>query len=484
MPNRVSGPPTTSVTGTPAASTSYTIRPGDTLSKIAQATGTTVDQLVNLNKARYPSLETNRGSIQVGWQLTLPGGTRPPAGGTSPAAPEWAPRTNDQVMFVAINNSDAHKSTFESDQLRNRGVNIKVVQDAATPDQIAAGGRTHDLSTAEGRMSFALTLGLPAEQTQKIADAIAEGGPDIKDEMAQIAQMWAVAEKGGQVPSRLVFSGHHVGYGVYGENNGSLDWPLVKKLADAMPRGARSVQDLMIAGCYSGGLNMMEQYQSMFPNVKTIVAYSGSSPGAYSGATAHQKKWEAVTRGDSEGIRRNMFDGMRKGENVTVWTKTHGFDDGRPPASLSELRDNMQGGRAAYEAALAGRGEVGDPQTGPTRQFYNHLQRLIQHPELPATERRELESLRDQTIRLIFYPVVAGHFATQHGNRVSAGFQALGLQAPNFRTMSRPEALAAIAQFEQKLGSTSPVPAAARDIQQLMAGFKDLRNNVIPDTWV
>lgn len=489
MPNPIGTRPTT-VPSTGTAASSYTVKSGDTLGRIAAAAGVSIEALVNVNKGRYPSLATNPNALQIGWSLTLPSGAGAPSTPASPSRPaDWSPRTNDKVLFVAVNNSEAHKSTFESDQLQNRGVNVKVVQDAQTPDTITtrdARGRavTHDLTTPEGRTSFALTLGLPAEQTRAIADAIGEGGADIKDEMAQIAQVWAEAEKGGQAPSRMVFSGHHVGYGVYGENNGSLDWPLVKKLADAMPRGARSVEDLLIAGCYSGGQAAMEKYQTMFPNVKTIMAYSGSSPGAYSGATAHQKAWERATRGDRETIDRNIFQGMRKGENVTVWTKTHGFNDGNPPASLDQLRTGMQSGQARYEQALRGEVEVGDPQTGPTREFYTATQRLLQHPDLPAAERAQLEKQRDQTIRLIFYPVVSTHFANHHGTRVSAGFQALGLQAPNFKTMSRPEALQAINEFQAKLASTNPAPAAATSVADLLAGFKDLRNSVIPDTWV
>ncbi|MBN1581446.1 MAG: LysM peptidoglycan-binding domain-containing protein [Anaerolineae bacterium] len=56
-------------------STVYTIQPGDTLAKIARANGTTVGELVELNKASYPSLETNPAAIEVGWKIEMPGGS-------------------------------------------------------------------------------------------------------------------------------------------------------------------------------------------------------------------------------------------------------------------------------------------------------------------------------------------------------------------------------------------------------------------------
>ena len=95
-----------------------------------------------------------------------------------------------------------------------------------------------------------------------------------------------------------------------------------------------------------------------------------------------------------------------------------------------------------------------------------------------------MEKVKDQTIRMIFYPVVSNAFVSHNGERVSAGFRALGLPAPDFKTLSRKDALAAIAQFETRLASTNPAPGAASNVKELIAGFKDLRTNVIPDTWV
>jgi murein DD-endopeptidase MepM/ murein hydrolase activator NlpD len=488
------------VTTTPTAAAdlpTYPVKSGDTLAAIASRMGVSVEALKNANSGRYPNI-TNERALQIGWQLTVPAGGHAP--GDAAPTPDrnrtsgWQPqRSNDRVTFVAINNSDEHRSTYEAQALKNRGVSMDLVK-PGEPDKITVkqGGRdvTFDLKTIEGARGFALTLGLPGEQTEKIAQAIA-GPPgetgyntrdNIRDEMAQLAQVWAKGERGEEMPSRLVLSGHHTGSGVYGDNNGKLAWPFLEQLASAMPKASRNVEDLMIAGCFSGGQADMEKYQTMFPNVKTIVAYHGLSPGASSGATAHQKAWEQATRGTRQDIDLHRFEGMRWGDHVSVWTQAHGLQDGEPPQSLDQLRTTQQNLRTTYDAAFKGDEPVGDTATGPVRQFYAATQRLIQSPDLPASERAALTEQKDQSIRLIFYPNVAKRFGETYQLKIEQGFQAVGMTPPDFKTLSRKDALAAIAEFQGKLNASSP--AAAQRLAPILNDFAQLKPALIPDQWV
>ena len=51
----------------------YTVQPGDSLTRIARKLGTTIDILLDLNKVQYPCLTTNNGScLQAGWTLAVP----------------------------------------------------------------------------------------------------------------------------------------------------------------------------------------------------------------------------------------------------------------------------------------------------------------------------------------------------------------------------------------------------------------------------
>ena len=47
----------------------YEVKSGDYLGKIARNAGVTVEQIVEWNKEKYPSLETNPSLMQPGWEL-------------------------------------------------------------------------------------------------------------------------------------------------------------------------------------------------------------------------------------------------------------------------------------------------------------------------------------------------------------------------------------------------------------------------------
>lgn len=97
-----------------------------------------------------------------------------------------------------------------------------------------------------------------------------------------------------------------------------------------------------------------------------------------------------------------------------------------------------------------------------------------------------LEALRDTTIRLLFYSkTVAPKFAEHHAATIRVGFEAVGMTPPDFKSLSRADALAQIAQFEQKLASTTPRPAAADRLLPLLTnGLRDLKPSHIPEAWI
>lgn len=449
--------------------TTYVVRRGDTLGQIAARFETTVLAIVEANSAKYPVLKSSPGLLQAGWQLAIPHDAR-------------ALGATDDVLFVGMNPN----ASAEVAALRSRGARVVPVIDSSEgADRLRVGGVVHDLATPEGALAFARTLGLPPEQTSNVARALIEAFPDARDELGGIAQVWARAARGEPIPSRLLLSGHSVGTGVWGEENGTLTLDALAALAEAIPEAARLVEDVHISGCYSGGKYVLMRVQAIFPHVKTIWAYAGSAPGAASGATVHQALWEKATRGSTSELHRALADGTRKGDHVVVWTSVHGYDDGGAAKPIEGLRVDLAYFEPVYELYESGDMKADDPQTGALRDYYDALQALLSHPDLPADERSKLEERRDRTIRLLYYTrSVASHFTREHWDVIRAGYTSLGLSAPDFSSLSRQDALASIHAFVEK-ANASDAPEQARKLASLLErGLRDLQPDVIPEGWV
>lgn len=391
------------------------------------------------------------------------------------------PKKNDDVLMVGFNKN----AQLEADGLRARGNNVTFIGDSkAGQGKITAGGAQHDLNSDAGVDKYVGTLGLPADQTRRVGDVLKGIEPKARDEMGSLAGVWANGEKGGTVPSRLVMSGHSAGSSMWGDDNGSIRYDQLKDLAKAMPKAAAQVEDLHLAACYAGTQQNVDRLREAFPKMNTMWGYHGSAPGSESGALAHQRRWDAATRGRADTLDRDIAANTRKGENVSTWDDKNGLRNGQPPVPLDTLRQRVTGNEATFQQHFSGEQVQASPATGPLRDYYNQLQGLIRHPNLTAAERAPLEERRDQTIRMIYYGQnVAPKFNTEHSAALNRGYEAAGLgPAPNFGTMSRADALRSIRDLDAKVNAGSP--AAAREAQRLLHGLRDLSSSVVPDGWI
>lgn len=395
------------------------------------------------------------------------------------AAPSAAKKR--EVVFLGFNPGAKHEATKLGEWAPE---GVAFVGPARLQDRALVDGRLVDLSGEGGRAAFAERLDLPAEARAKLVHALEITDAGGRDEVARLARLFAEAERGDRVIERLVLSGHSLGAGLWGDDNGEMSWKALEALTQAFPKAARQVEDVLVAACYAGGRTQMNRFRAMFPRVKSLWGYAGSAPGAYSGSVWHMKRWERQTRGPGDDrLDRSEVAHLRKGDNVAIWTRGRGFDDGRTKRPLSQLRDDYARTRDLVPLFLSGAQQVRDPGRGPLREHYGNLQALLQRPELPEAERPPLEAEREMVIRLLYYGRVARYFEEAHAPALDRAYEALDRDRPDFSRLSREDALAEILALE-RAAAASDRPEVAHAARLLTEGLRDLEPERIPSAWL
>lgn len=386
------------------------------------------------------------------------------------------------IVFVGMGDYAHDEARNLNTWNRDDGGAKSVRQRGSEQDVVWRAGQKMDLTTEEGKNAFIATLSLEPEVATRVLDVLEETGSRAKDEMAQLIEVYIQAEQGLRDMQRMVLSGHSVGSMIWGDHNGSMDFDLFIKLKEIFPTAAGQVKHLMLSACYSGGERTMQQYFEMFPNLESILAYDGSSPGTWSGALVHMKEWEKRTGdGDGSDVEKSMGAGTRKGDNIATWNAEDGYD-GASPMPVAQLEGELQGEEGTFQRFYTGQEEVANSQTGPLRDYYNLVQRVLSHPETPSARVAELQTRRDQTIRLLYWGVVRGKFANGYSSQLSAGYSAAGLPQPDFSGLTRGEFMNELTVFERSAQDSSD--SAVQEALRLLQGLGTMDSDIIPTTWV
>ncbi len=351
--------------------------------------------------------------------------------------------------------------------------------------RVTIDGRDFDLTNAGRLGAFLRHLRVPAAGRDIVTRAFHEVDPHMGDELGQLAIVWALAERRGAIPGRMVISGEHVGSGIFFSrtrtNDGILRVSDLATLAGAFPRVAHAIEDLHTSACQSA--NEVLKWPRIFPRLKTIWAYAGSCPGTHAGAAMHLALWDRATRGPAKTINRLIAKGTRKGDSVVVWTPLGGLATG-DVSDLMSIRARITAGNSTFESFFEGESAVSDPQAGPLRDYYNWLQEALRHDDLPSLERLNFERRRDAVIRLLFFDArLKGRFAGAYRSLIANGYTALGIPAPDFARLSRRDAVNEVARFQSKADETQDEAAEAlRPV--LVEGLLQLSSRYIPENWM
>ncbi|HJN72415.1 MAG TPA: hypothetical protein QGF58_00660 [Myxococcota bacterium] len=383
------------------------------------------------------------------------------------------------IVHVGMNKYARDEANTLNRANRDRGGAIGI-RNQRTQDHYIWNGVDYDLTSVEDAARFVATLGMPAQQAVNAVQWIVDGGSEAKDEMAQMVRVWSEAELGIRKMERVVLSGHSVGSEIWGDDNGEISFAAFIELSGIFPKAVAQVKHVMLSACYGGGEANMDQYHEMFPNLDSVWAYHGSSPGTWSGAMTHMKKWEAATEPGDEagGVDPDLVAGTRKAKNVSTWNADDGYQGGEP-ITIGEIETQLSDNQSVFDDHFAGTVEVTDTQNGPLRGYYNIVQRYLQHPD--GSDRATYTARRDVTIRLIFWGVVRGKFAGHYKSEMEAGYAEMGVDMPDLSSIGRGDFMA---HFETVKGLAGSGQDALSVIDLLRRGMKDLKPEIIPSTWV
>lgn len=393
-----------------------------------------------------------------------------------------AKKDRSPIVYLGLNPDVA----YEVGQLhRYTGASVDLIGPGPRADQVTYRGATYDLAQDDGIRRFGRALGLEGDRAEAFLAAMGTVGEGAKDEAAQLVLRLADAELGLRKVERLVISGHNVGTGPWGDDNGQFPWSALGGLVAVFPNAARQVEDLFVAACYSGGEAAMDEYQAMFPKLKTIWAYDGSAPGAVSGAGTHLARWERATRGQGDALDREVAAGTRKGDFVAVWTSSAGYQSGTPAVPLVRAEASYLQSADLVPLYFSGERTVDDPQRGPLRTHYARVQHLLGRRDLPTETKGRLLVERGQVARLLFFDRIKLLFVGRYGAEIDRAHQSLGLPRPDLGTTSRADTLSVIQRYQEALsGQANSTPEQERVQTLLTEGLRDLSPAWIPETWI
>jgi hypothetical protein len=226
-------------------------------------------------------------------RLVFPGSINPPP----------SPNVRNVVVFIGMGDHSSH----EADHVKRAlpaGCEMAYVGDSSLGDDMikVAVGATQvvfDLKTDQGRQNFVNTAFRPPlalDQKIKVREALEAqswGIADARDEIAMTALEFHRADvsEGRRKIPYLYVSGHSAGGGVWGDHNGELPMEALRKIAEAFPTAASTVEYPFFAACNHLHPANVEELMGIFSGMKRACGYSAYAPGTWVGGIAQCLAW-------------------------------------------------------------------------------------------------------------------------------------------------------------------------------------------------
>ena len=100
------------------------------------------------------------------------------------------------IVYIGLSPSGVR----EAHELRLLGNRVLLVAPSGVKAHARVGHRNFDLAQNSDISDFASSLGLPAARASALAEVLTSAGISSRDELGQLAKIWARAEKANALP--------------------------------------------------------------------------------------------------------------------------------------------------------------------------------------------------------------------------------------------------------------------------------------------
>lgn len=376
-----------------------------------------------------------------------------------------------------------------------RNVDAITGSDRRHEDQVKVGGKWADLTTDAGIQSFLATMPkLDAAKSKALLDYLKKSGAGTRDELSQLIAVLYRVETGQSLMKRVVLSGHSGGTAIEGDDSAKIYFSHLGELNKVFPIAFAQVEDVMISACNTGHTKRLDQYRTMFPNLKTIWAYAGYSPAGTSagGSPHHMQKWSQGTKGRGSGtmdarrkeVSRRKRNRDKNDKNVAIWNRDDGYKTDSPEAGsdLAALIHSLAGNESAYTAGYS-RGVVDRPRLTRLQTTLQVLANNYSNADLTPHGRTlaSLQTMNRHVMYLRHWKETAEFFVKKFGTEVRAGYADVSATMPDFRSLGRTSALAEIKAFRDRVDKATKTSAKAKQaLKRLTEVLRDLDPAQIP----
>jgi hypothetical protein len=312
-----------------------------------------------------------------------------------------------------------------------------------------------------------------------------QADPPLRDQLADLMRWMHRAELGQIVLERLVMSGHSNGVALWGDSapgmKGSPGKMLIERdlgnLARAFPKAAGQVEDIMFSACFS--LNAVEIVRRAFPNLKSVWSYGGWSPEIDQGSQEHIQGWSRATEGA-----RTPTKGSARG-STALWTRDKGYLVGDPNAADAGLlySECQTLWTTIAEPMFLGTGD--DVPEGRLLPLYAKLQALRVNAHADGMAKGFAEMQIGKVLRMRKWTTrIRERFGREYGPKLQPMYDAIGVKAPDWRSLTRKQLVAHMDAVEKALGKTTDPKISQPYDDYLKAGLFGFDESIIKDEWI